>query len=340
MSTVLPVTLPDVARIAAGKLCWVLQGAGFTGRRVGWTVDGGIPVTRPETVTDDLATAKAVEAVVNTEAYPLFAPQESADQRKLIQGVRRELAASGCCVLPEFIRPAALERLRAQCARLAPLAYYGDETVNAYNIAPATPLPAGHPGRVSMRRGNAFVARDRIPADHPVARLYTSVAFQRFVAACFELPAVHELADPLAGLCVNVVTPGREHPWHFDTNEFAVSLLTQEAQGGVFEYCPRIRSAARENIEDVAAVLAGDGDRFVRRLRLRPGDLQLFLGRYSLHRVSQVTGPAQRHSVIFAYSARPGVVGSLSRTRQLFGRVLPEHEQAAEQPIRVDALLD
>jgi hypothetical protein len=44
--------------------------------------------------------------------------------------------------------------------------------------------------------------------------------------------------------------------------------------------------------------------------------------------------------VIFAYSARPGVVGSPSRTRQLFGRLLPEHDKAAGQPIRVDRLLD
>ncbi|MBL7502638.1 arpA protein [Frankia sp. CNm7] len=297
-------------------------------------------MTGSETVLDDFATAAAVEAVVNTEFYPLFAPPGSAAWNGLVLGARRELAESGCCVLPGFVRPEALEPLRAQCAALAPLAYYGDETVNAYNIAPDTPLPSGHPGRVSMPRGNAFVARDRIPADHAVQRLYTSVAFQTFVAACFELPAVHELADSLAGLCVNVVAPGREHPWHFDTNEFAVSLLTQEADGGEFEYCPGIRSAAEENVEDVAAVLAGRGDRLVQRLRLRPGDLQLFLGRYSLHRVSRVTGPVERHSVIFAYSARPGVVGSLSRTRQLFGRVLPEHQEAADQPVRVDALLD
>ena len=63
---------------------------------------------------------------------------------------------------------------------------------------------------------------------------------------------------------------------------------------------------------------------------LRPGDLQLFKGRYSLHRVSTVHGrPTARHTAIFAYSERPGVVGSVARTRQLFGRVLPEHLAAA-----------
>ena len=88
---------------------------------------------------------------------------------------------------------------------------------------------------------------------------------------------MHELADPFAGLCLNVVTPGREHPWHFDTNEFAVSMLTQAPEdGGVFEYCPNIRSAGAENFDDVARCSAARGEHLVRRLALRPGDLQLF----------------------------------------------------------------
>jgi hypothetical protein len=131
------------------------------------------------------------------------------------------------------------------------------------------------------------------------------------------------------------------HPWHFDTNEFTVSLLTQEASaGGIFEYCPNIRSAQSEHFDDVRAVLTGNGERLVRRLTLRPGDLQLFRGRYSLHRVSAVQGGTARHTVIFAYSERAGVIGSVARTRQLFGRVLPEHLAAADRAVRGDRLLD
>jgi hypothetical protein len=56
--------------------------------------------------------------------------------------------------------------------------------------------------------------------------------------------------------------------------------------------------------------------------------------------VSEVKGEMARHSAIFAYSERPGVVGSVARTRQLFGRVLPEHLLAEESAVRVDQLLD
>ncbi|GLZ35292.1 hypothetical protein Lesp02_74790 [Lentzea sp. NBRC 105346] len=278
--------------------------------------------------------------VVNVADYPLTEPG-SAAWEDVVSRTRQELHTVGCTVLPDFILPARHADLRRECADIAPLAYYDVETVNAYNIAIDTPLPADHPGRITMERGNAFVARDRIPRDAIIHRLYTSEVFQRFVAACFELPKLHELADPLSGLVLNVIPPGKAHPWHFDTNEFTVSMLTQQPEaGGEFQYCPNIRSAATENLDDVRAVLTGRGEDLVRGLRLRVGDLQLFKGRYSLHQVSTVHGDRARHTVIFAYSERPGVIGSVARTRQLFGRVLPEHLAAEDNAVRVDERLD
>lgn len=288
------------------------------------------------TTSDD---PQSLDQVVNTTDYPLT-ETDSAVWRDVVARTRRDLHTVGCSVLSDFIRPSSQEDLRQQGAQIAPLAYYDVETVNAYNIATDTELPADHPGRITMERGNAFVAWDNIPRDSIIHRLYTHPGFQRFVATCFELPKLHELGDPLAGLVLNVIPPGRSHPWHFDTNEFTVSMVTQlPEEGGEFEYCPNIRSAESENLSDVWAVLTGD-DRLVRRLTLRPGDLQLFKGRYSLHRVSPVGGDRARHTVIFAYSEQPGVIGTLARTRQLFGRVLPEHVAADGRAVRVDKRLD
>ncbi|MEU2255035.1 HalD/BesD family halogenase [Nocardia xishanensis] len=286
-----------------------------------------------------MAATGVLDEIVDTARYPLASPG-SAEWRAAVDAARADLADGGCTVLREFIRPELIETLRAQGEDMAPHAHYEIERVNAYNIPLDTALPQDHPGRVVMERGNAFVPRDRIPAEALIHRLYTSDAFQRFVADCFGLSELHEYADPLAGLCLNVVAPGMSHPWHFDTNEFTVSMLTQLPEaGGVFEYCPDIRSPHAENLGDVRDVLAGDGERLIRRLELRPGDLQLFQGRFSLHRVSPVSGGKQRHSAIFAYTDRPGVIGTVERTRQLFGRVLPEHV-AEDRLVRGDRLLD
>ncbi len=281
-----------------------------------------------------------VDEVVDTDRYPLLDPTGAAFAAAVARA-RGELRRGGCTVLPGFLRPSYHDVLQQQCAALADLAYYDVETVNVYNSAPDPSLPADHPVNTTTERGNAFVARDQIPVESIIARLYRSPAVQHFIACCAGLPRVHELADPFAGLCLNVVRPGGMHPWHFDTNELAVSMVTQEPRaGGVFEFCPAIRSAADENFGDVAAVLAGGGEHLVHRLVPRAGDLQLFRGRYSLHRVDTVRGDVARHSAIFAYSERPGVISTAARTRQLFGRLHPAHLAGTDRPVRVDQLLD
>ncbi len=290
----------------------VIGGAGFVGR--------------PE-----------VDEVVDVGRYPLD-DAGSPTWESVVEQARAELRRDGATVLPNVVRAELLERLRAEGDAVALDAHTAVAAVNVYNTDPDPGLPAEHPARVVLTRRNAFVARDRIPADHLVQGLYEHPGFRRLLAACFELPDVHPLADPYSGLTLNVVAPGSDHPWHFDTNEIAVSLLTRAPKaGGSFEYCPVIRAPGAENLGRVRAVL--DGDRGpVRSLELRPGDLQLFRGRFALHRVTTVAGDTSRHTTIFAYSDRPGVVGSPTRSRQLFGRVDPVHLAAASA--RSDTLLD
>lgn len=275
--------------------------------------------------------------VVDTRRYPIDDPGDPA-WRAAVARARTELRAEGCTVLRDVVPTGLRDRLRDEGDAVAGHAHTDVAQVNVYNTDPDPALPADHPARVVLHRRNAFVARDHIPEGHLVARLYAHPGLQRLIAACFEVPAVHPLADPYAGLTLNVVAPGDDHPWHFDTNELAVSLLTRApASGGAFEYCPGIRSAGEENHAGVRAVL--DGDRGpVRSLTLRPGDLQLFRGRFALHRVTPVGGPTPRHAAILAYSERPGVVNSPTRSRQLFGRVAPEHLAGAA--VRGDTLLD
>jgi hypothetical protein len=277
-----------------------------------------------------------VDEIIDIRRYPLTGPGGEGWQRA-VADARRGLR-SGCAVLPGFVAPGRLEALRAECASLADKAFDDERLVNVYN-KPADPgLPEDHPARHLMPRGNAFVARDDIPEHFIIQRLYDSEVFQRFLADCLGIPQVYPYADPLAGLVVNIIEPGRQHPWHFDTNEFAVSLVTQAPEGGgVFEHVPNIRTPQSENFAGVAAVLRGEDTDQISALPLHPGDLHIFLGRYSMHRVSAVRGARARYSAIFSYSGLPGVVGHPERTRQLFGRTTAAHTGPM---LRSDGLLD
>ncbi|MDX1605085.1 MAG: hypothetical protein R3202_02765 [Candidatus Competibacterales bacterium] len=277
-----------------------------------------------------------LEALIDLDRFPLHRPDH---RRVLIADCRDQLDRLGCARLPGFVRPEAVAAMAAESRALAPRAHFNSGRTNPYNTAGDPDLPEHHPVNTFGDRSNGFVAGDLIGTGTAIRRLYHAPAFQRFLAATMGVERLYEYADPLAGLVINVLRPGCQHPWHYDTNEFVVSMLTQAPEaGGDFEYCPGIRSPQDECYDEVARVLQGDRAA-VRTPSLQPGDLQIFYGRYSLHRVDRVAGERERHSVIFGYAREPGMIGRATRTRRLFGRVAPIHERR-DAVRRSDTLAD
>ncbi len=278
-------------------------------------------------------------SIVDVDGYPVHDPGHPR-YKSLLAEFRAGLDQNGCAHGPDFIRPEALEAARAESNELARDAYYSRQSVNPYFTEDDPTLPADHPRRWFMDRTSGFVTLDQFPEASVIRRLYFSPVMKSFVAACLREDVLHEYADPFAGLVINVVDPGTQQPWHYDTNEFIVSIMTQQARGGgYFEYCPNIRTPADENYAGVGRVLKDESSDVI-RLELRPGDLQLFKGRFSLHRVTTVEGDVSRYTAILAYSQLPGVIGRVERTRQLYGRVTQAHIDAEKNPTRADALTD
>ena len=198
-------------------------------------------------------------------------------------------------------------------------------------------MPADHPKRQFFDRSNAFIPADNFSPDGALRQIHDFEGFDAFIQACLQEENFYRYADPLADVIVNMAEEGEGFPWHFDTNNFTVTLAIQNAEsGGAFEYAPAIR-AETENFDEVGRVLRGQSDR-VKVLELEPGDLQLFRGRYSLHRVAPLKGQRRRYVAIFSYVEEPNMVGAPERTEQLYGRTLPIHHERAGQ--RIDALMD
>ncbi|MCS4504343.1 hypothetical protein KBTX_01871 [wastewater metagenome] len=281
-----------------------------------------------------------IDAIIDLERHPIHDLDGEAGQA-LIERCRAQLADDGCVVLKGFIRPEALAAIRDETRELAPRAHYNETHTNPYNSDGDPALPDNHPKNVFGDRTNGFVAGDLIAQDTAVRRVYHNPDFQRFIAAAMDEPELHEYADPLAGLVINVLRDGCQHPWHYDTNEFIVTMMTQRPeQGGDFEYCPQIRNPEDENFEGVQRVLEGDRSP-IKTLSLEPGDLQIFYGRYSLHRVARVHGDVERHTVIFGYAREPGFIGRAERAKRIFGRMAPIHERQLEEGLeRSDKLAD
>ena len=279
--------------------------------------------------------------LVDVERFPIAEPS-SPRYIAAVDAARRGLRSLGCAVLEGFVRPEAVRVLNDEILERKGATHYSTEIINPYFHTTVDPAyPDDHVVNTFLARTSGFIPGDAWDRGCATDTLFRAPEVARLLADCLEIPELHCYDDPLAGLTANICDPGQQFTWHFDTNDFAVTVLVQSATGGgVFEYAPDIRSADDEAFEAIRSVLDGDRSR-VHSLHLRPGDLQIFRGRHSLHRVTRVAADScPRHAAIFAYTREPGVIGRVARTRQLFGRVLPEHERAEQQRVRSDALLD
>lgn len=275
---------------------------------------------------------------VDTESYPIDRPG-SPSYAAMIAGVRAELGEDGCALLAGFVRTDRVGALAAEADRVAPLAHRSFNRTNAYFSEDDPALPASHPLRRFRDRSNAFVPADNFGTASPLRAIYQWAPFMPFIRDALGEAEIHRYADPLADVIINVVEPGGGFPWHFDTNDYTVTLAIQNADaGGLFEYRPNLRTAEDENYAGVAAILDGGRDG-VRSLALGPGDLQIFKGRFALHRVSPTEGARPRYVGINSFVDAPGMVGRVERTRQLYGRVLPIHRDH-DRAQRADGLRD
>ena len=276
--------------------------------------------------------------IIDLDRYPIDRTETRA-YGAMLDRVRCDLARDGCAVLAGFVRASAIATLVTEAERVSPFAHRSFNRTNAYFTEDDESLPCGHPVRRFYERSNAFVPADNFGPDSSLRAVYEWEPFAPFVRTVLEEEHFYRYADPLADVIINVVESGGGFPWHFDTNNYTITLAIQNGdEGGLFEYVPNLRTPEFENYDGVRAVLDGKRDN-VRSLALKPGDLQIFKGRYSLHRVTPVRGYRSRYVGIFSFADVPDMIARVARTRQLYGRILPIRlEREAET--RRDALKD
>ena len=228
--------------------------------------------------------------------------------RELIDRCRRQLDETGLCLLPGFLGEQAVARSAADIQAEVPAAYRKERAIQAMNDSEIDPsLPADDPVRTAHRHSMRTIAYDLIDPASPIRALYEWDGLSGFLSEVLGHP-VHRCADPLIALMISAMEPGGEQGWHFDDNEFVVSLLLQKpAVGGEFEYVPMIRSDHDPATDAIRAVFEGDRER-VQVAPLEPGTLALFRGHRSLHRVSPVTEPPTRLIALLSFDQQPGMV--------------------------------
>ncbi len=279
-----------------------------------------------------------LDALIDLDEFPI---QEVTDPRRnaIVDEVRAQMETVGCFRISSFIRPEAIAKMADEANELMGQAYWSNQQHNPYFSPGDDTLAADHPQQTFQDRQSGFINSDILVSDSLLRQLYDSDVFLHFIYDCLGVDRpIYRWADPLGRNPYGVMQPGHVLPWHFDGNEFTVSVLVQKADsGGVFEYVPNIRNPESENYDLVADVLAG-GREGVHTLDLQPGDLQLFAGRFSMHRVTPIEGDTTRVIALPTYVHDPYRMNRPYHSETIYGRATPLHHERALAV--VDGLVD
>jgi hypothetical protein len=181
---------------------------------------------------------------------------------------------------------------------------------------------AEHPRNRDVISTKGCITDDLIASNSPLRTLYNSAEFQFFLCDVLGEEALYPYADSLSSINIHYAPHGKELGWHFDNSSFAITLLLQKPlAGGIFQYVKDLRDAdaGEMNYDGVAEVL--DERRTVDQLAIDPGDLVLFRGRNSLHRVTPTEGEVTRMLVVLAYNTKPDIALSENARMTFYGRL-------------------
>ena len=281
-----------------------------------------------------------VENLIDLNNYPIHQP-DSAEYLEIVKSVRLDLAEDGCAVLSNFLSVEGLDTITNEAEERKSQAYYAESKLCNVYLANGNPNEAeDHPQNIFLERTNGFITADLLGKGTYSHMLYHWQPLREFLTICLSKKKLYIYEDPVSNMIVNLCKPGQTFNWHFDTNEFTITFLLKGAEsGGYFEYVPNLRTKSDECFDEVKKILNGDRSR-VKRLNLNAGDLQFFLGRFSLHRVTHNTGSTDRLLLIQSFTEMPGIIGNPQRVKDLYGKTTKDHKDKVGDRARSDQLLD
>ncbi len=207
-----------------------------------------------------------------------------------------------------------------QAAEVEPLSYKQVKHHNVYLAGHDGDFDDNHPRNRQLTTTNSTIADADIQPDAALRALYNCTELHNFIAHVTGKSGVHPYIDALSPLNIGISHSGETLAWHFDTSEFATTLLLQSAEeGGEFEYIPRTRDENDPAYERVGRLLDGDNSE-VKTLNMKPGTLVLFRGRHSIHRVNPVGTGRTRMIAILTYDEKPNQKMNAFTQQKFYGR--------------------
>lgn len=263
---------------------------------------------------------------IDFERYPIDRYLKDGDlaaMRPVIDALRDDLDRQQYCSLPGFFTESAVAEAAAQALAVIDRANAAQSLRNCYLRREGDPsFPDDHPRNILNPGRYRMIAADLFAEDAHIKRLYAWAPFRAFVAAIVGEPELFPSEDPLQPVNVICYGDGDQSAWHYDSNNaFTMTLMLQAAEaGGAFQLAANTRNGPDdEDIPYMKEVLSGESPRIAEVSRAS-GELTIFRGCNSLHRVTPVSGDTQRLMAVFVYESEPGVTGDPEVNMTVYGR--------------------
>jgi len=248
-----------------------------------------------------------LEQMIDFEKYPI--DKKGSDAYKaLLKSVKQTLKEKGSVSLTNFLTKEGTYLLQQTVIDKTPEANRTRRYNNVYDMKTIPEdTPEDHPLRILLESSYSSLGRSQL-RDTFIDELYTCDHIKNFAADALDIPQLYYHDDSYNACVVMMYEPGDKIDWHFDYGQFVCLINIAEISDGGFHECVTdIRTEEDNAFEEVSKLLNGDRSR-VQQSRSSPGAFTIFKGRYSLHRVAEVTGNETRKSLVMTYEDQPGVV--------------------------------
>ncbi len=251
--------------------------------------------------------SSSLDKMIDFEKYPINAKGSSAYDQ-LLQSVKATINEKGTVSLPNFLTAEGTKLLQQTVIDKTPEANRTRRFNNVYDMKEIPEdIPEDHALRVVLESSYSSLGRSQLRETF-IEELYTCPFIKDFAADVLDIPQLYFHDDSYNACVVMMYQPGDKIDWHFDYGQFVCLINVQEIEDGGFHECVTdIRTEDDNGYEAVGKVLKGDRSQ-VHQSRSSPGAFTIFKGRYSLHRVAEVTGTETRKSLVMTYEDKEGVV--------------------------------
>ena len=261
-----------------------------------------------------------INKIIDMSHYPLDRA-DSDDLRSLVSSKREELNQQQYCTMPGFLLESERRKIVTAVEARLNHSHRADSDRNVYlERTPSPSLPDDHPRNIFARGCYNMMGAHLLDEKSPLKQLYYWPPMQQFIADIVGSPTLYPSDDPYQP--VNVLCQGNDDrsAWHFDSsNAFTMTLMLQAPEsGGDFEMAPNTRSDDDPDYAGVAKLLLGDESKVVKVSRAE-GELVIFRGCNSAHRVTPIAGSRLRLMCVMVYENEPGVIGDPIVNKTVYG---------------------